>query len=226
LSANAAVQPIASPVAAGRSHLFSKLGSFIGLVPLGLWTTVHLWNNLAAFAGARAWSESVTHHTNPATDKLGLTALLLFILWHTVWGLGRMKASSPNAQPYLGNWRWWLQRLSALGLLAFLGAHLYLAKLEPLMRTGQPETFADIAAHMAHNPPTLIVYILGIAAIAYHLGNGLWNFSFSFGLITSQRGLKWGTWVAALVVIALLIIGWLAVFALWQGGQPFPTPAD
>ncbi|HUB08826.1 MAG TPA: succinate dehydrogenase [Myxococcales bacterium] len=226
MSATAAAQPLASPAAAGRSYLFSKLGSFIGLVPLGVWTTIHLWNNLAAFAGARAWNENVTHHPNRIGELFGLSALVLFILWHTVWGLSRMKASSPNGQPYLGNWRWWLQRISAVGLLLFLGAHLYLAKLEPLMKTGRPETFEDIAAHMAHHAPTLIVYILGIAAIAYHLGNGLWNFSFSFGLITSQRGLKWGTWAAALVVIALLIIGWLAVFALWQAGQPFPVPAD
>ncbi|MHB8420975.1 MAG: succinate dehydrogenase/fumarate reductase transmembrane subunit [Myxococcales bacterium] len=225
MSADAAAQTL-PPAAASRSYLLGKLGSFIGLVPLGAWATVHLWNNLAAFGGPVRWSNNVTRHPNRVGELLGLSALILFILWHTVWGLSRVAKAKPNGQPYLGNWRWWLQRVSALGLLLFLGAHLYLAKIEPLLKTGRPETFQDLAAHMAHNPPTLIVYILGIAAIAYHLGNGLWNFSFSFGLITSQRGLKWGTWVAALVVIALLIVGWLAVFALWQAGQPFPTPAD
>lgn len=226
MSANAAAPSLATPAVAGRRFAFAKLGSFIGLIPLGVWTAVHLWSNLAAFDGATRWSENVTHHANRLGELFGLSALVLFILWHTLWGLRRMRAGKPNAQPYFGNLRWWLQRLSALGLLGFLGAHVYLAKLEPLLETGRPEPFQDLAAHMAHNPPTLIVYILGIAAIAYHLGNGLWNFSFSFGLLTSQRGLKWGTWVAALVVVALLIVGWLAVFALWQAGQPFPVPAD
>jgi succinate dehydrogenase / fumarate reductase cytochrome b subunit len=137
-----------------------------------------------------------------------------------------MAAAKPNASPYFGNLRWWLQRITAIGLFFFIIAHLYLAKFQPLIATGHAETFESMAAHMGHHPPTLFVYIFGIAAIAYHLGNGLWNFSFSFGLLTSQRGLKWGAWVSALAVVALLIIGWLAVFALWQAGQPFPAPLD
>ncbi len=221
-----ATSTLPAPAALSRRYVLEKLGSFIGLIPLGLWTAVHLWNNLAAFGGAQRWNESVTHHANPTGELVGLGALIFFVLWHTIWGITRMKKAKPNGQPYLGNWRWWLQRVSAVGLLFFIGAHLVLAKFEPLFETGRPETFQDIAAHMAHHPPTLIVYVLGIAAIAYHLGNGLWNFSFSFGLLTSQRGLKWGTWIAALVVVALLVVGWLAVYALWQAGQPFPVPAD
>lgn len=224
MSATATTLP--APAALSRRYVLEKLGSFVGIVPLGLWTAVHLWNNLSAFSGARAWNESVTHHSNATGELVGLATLIFFLVWHAIWGIVRMAKGKPNAQPFLGNWRWWLQRITAIGLFFFIGAHLVLAKFEPLFETGRPETFQDIAAHMAHHPPTLVVYILGIAAIAYHLGNGLWNFCFSFGLLTSQRGLKWGTWVATFVVLVLLVVGWLAVFALWQAGQPFPVPAD
>ena len=220
------VAPIVAPAVASRRYLRAKLGSFIGLFPLGIWTFAHLWSNLAAFDGARHWQNAVTIHSNRTGELLGFSALVLFILWHTVWGLSRMFEAKPNGLPELGNVRWWLQRLSALGLLGFLGAHIWLAKLQPLLTTGRPESFHDLAAHMAHHLPTLTVYILGIAAVAYHLGNGLWNFTFSFGLVTSQRGLARMSWVAGVAVVALLLVGWLAVFALWQAGQPFPTPLD
>ena len=226
MSATTANSTLVAPAVAGRRFVIAKLGSFIGLVPLGVWTANHLWNNLAAFSGGAEWSESVTHHANPIGDYMGLAALIIFILWHAVWGIQRIAASKGNTHPYYGNLRWWLQRISAIGLFFFIAAHLYLAKFQPLIATGHPETFQSMAAHMAHHLPTLGVYILGIAAIAFHLGNGLWNFSFSFGLLTSQRGLKWGAWVSALVVVALLIVGWLAVFALWKAGQPFPAPVD
>jgi succinate dehydrogenase / fumarate reductase, cytochrome b subunit len=226
VSATAADSTLVAPAVAGRRFVIAKLGSFVGLVPLGVWTAAHLWSNLAAFSGGAQWSESVTHHANPTGEYFGLAALLLFIVWHAVWGIQRMAAAKPNASPYFGNLRWWLQRITAIGLFFFIIAHLYLAKFQPLIATGHAETFESMAAHMGHHPPTLFVYIFGIAAIAYHLGNGLWNFSFSFGLLTSQRGLKWGAWVSALAVVALLIIGWLAVFALWQAGQPFPAPLD
>ncbi|MHB1845762.1 MAG: succinate dehydrogenase/fumarate reductase transmembrane subunit [Deltaproteobacteria bacterium] len=219
-------EAIASPVAQGRRYTVAKIGSFVGLVPLGLWTAVHLWSQLAAFNGAAAWSRSVTEFPNRSGELVGLTLLLFFIVWHAIWGFQRMGASKPNGYAHLGNARWWLQRLSAIGLFFFIGAHVWLAKLHPLLETGQPESFADMAAHMAHHAPTLVVYILGVAALAYHLGNGLSNFCFSFGLVTSQRGLAWSARVAFLVVLGLLAVGWLAIYALWQAGQPLPIPLD
>ncbi len=225
MSAEATSLP-AAPAVMGRAHLRAAIGSFVGLVPLGIWTTVHLWNNLAAFGGARQWERSVTFHQNPLTDYAGFWALAIFIVWHAFWGIRRTKRGQPNGYPYLGNARWWLQRITAIGLLLFLGAHIWLAKLHPRLVTQQAESFNDLAAHMAHHAPTLIVYLLGIAAIAYHLGNGLWNFAFGFGIVTSQRGMKCATWVTGLVVVALLAVGWLAVFALWHAGQPLPAPAD
>ncbi len=226
MSADAATATALSPAAAGRQYTLAKIGSFVGLVPAGIWTAFHLWHQLAAFNGPDAWARSVTEFPNRDGELVGLGLLLLFIVWHIVWGFRRMRLGKPNGYQYLGNARWWLQRITALGLFFFIGAHVWLAKLEPLVETGRPETFQDLAAHMAHHAPTLFVYILGVAAVAYHLGNGLWNFCFSFGIVTSQRGLAWTTRVALLVVAVLLVIGWLAVYALWHAGQPFPAPLD
>lgn len=225
-SAASSLAPALPPSAMGRRWVLERLGSFIGIAPLGVWTTVHLWNNLSAFAGPLAWSDAVTHHENLAGGYAGFVAVLTFLIWHAVWGLQRLLTARPNASPYLGNWRYWLQRLSGIGLLLFLGAHIFLAKLQPLFETGRPEPFADLAAHMAHNPPTLAVYLLGVLGIAYHLGNGVSNFLFSFGLVSSQRGLRSATWVSALLFGALAAVGLAAIYAVFVAGQPYPTPID
>jgi succinate dehydrogenase cytochrome b subunit len=132
--------------------------------------------------------------------------------------------SRPNARiGWFSNVRYIVQRLSAVGLLLFLGAHLYLAWFEPRILEGRPEPFAEIAREMHYNTPTLIVYVLGILAIAYHLANGLWSFlSMGWGLTVSKQGIAWMERVALLLFFVLLIVGWSAVYGLYSGGAQYP----
>ena len=116
-----------------------------------------------------------------------------------------------------------MQRLSAIGLLFFLGAHLYLAWFEPRFIHGRPEPFAEISREMHFHGPTLWVYILGVLAIAYHLANGLWSFlSMGWGLTVSKSGIAWMERVSLLLFVALLAIGWAAIYALYAGGANYP----
>src|ERR1019366_929938 len=75
VSATTADSTAVSPQELGQRFVIAKLGSFVGLIPLGIWTAFHLWNNLAAFAGAAQWSEAVTHHNNQIGENFGLAAL-------------------------------------------------------------------------------------------------------------------------------------------------------
>src|SRR5690242_7458767 len=73
-----------------RSFLVSRLGSLLALLPLGVWTAHHLWNNLAAFSGGNVWEARVTGHSSSASAALVMACVLVPLLWHTVWGIGRM----------------------------------------------------------------------------------------------------------------------------------------
>jgi succinate dehydrogenase / fumarate reductase, cytochrome b subunit len=205
--------------ATARQFLVSRLGSLLALLPLGVWTANHLWNNLAAYNGGPAWQEAVESHASVATTALVMACVLVPLVWHTVWGIGRMfRTRSSNAR-YFGSLRYWLQRASAVGLLAFLGAHLWLAWAQPRFFEGRPEPFADIAHEMHHHLPTLLVYILGVLAIAYHLANGLWSFfTMGWGLAVSKSAIGWLERVAILTFLCLLAIGWAAVYALYAAG--------
>jgi succinate dehydrogenase / fumarate reductase cytochrome b subunit len=109
-----------------------------------------------------------------------------------------------------------------VGLLLFLGAHLYLAWFEPRILKGRPEPFSDIAREMHFHTPTLIVYVLGVLGIAYHLANGLWSFlTMGWGVTVSQSGIAWMERVSLLLFFVLLAIGWAAIYALYAGGAAY-----
>jgi len=215
---NASAEPAARSIA--RDFLLARLGSLFALVPVGVWTTVHLWNQLAAYTSPQAWQESVTGHRSNAGAALAFTLVLLPLLWHTLWGIIRMVRSRPTVRiGWFSNLRYVLQRLSALGLLLFLGAHLWLAWFRPRFVEGAPEPFAEIAHEMRFHTPTLAVYVLGILGIAYHLANGLWSFlSMGWGVTVSKSGIAWMERVSLLFFFALLAIGWAAIYGLYRAG--------
>jgi succinate dehydrogenase cytochrome b subunit len=214
-AANTAVRRIDS------GFLRARMGSLLAIAPLGVWTVLHLWNNLSAFQGPAAWQHEVTEYGHPLAFFAASLVALLPLALHTIWGIGRIVSVRPNNVRYkfFANLKYALQRLSALGLVGFLGAHLWLAMLRPRLTTKQPEPFADIAHEMHHHLPTLVVYLLGVLGVAYHLANGIHTFTMGWGIVTSRRALRKLEIVVWLVFLGLLAMGWSAVYALWDAGR-------
>ena len=208
------------PAAAGgdRSFVRARLGSLLAFFPLGIWSVNHLWNNLAAFQGAEKWSAAVTEYPHPAAQIATGVVVLVPLALHTAWGIKRLASSRPNNIRYgfFANLKYALQRLSAIGLLLFLGAHLWLAMLHPRLTTGRPEPFQDIAREMHFHGPTLAVYLLGTLGLAYHLANGLHTFTMGWGLVASRRALTKLNWLAVLLFLIFLAMGWGGVYALYS----------
>ncbi|MFZ5470876.1 MAG: succinate dehydrogenase [Myxococcota bacterium] len=201
--------------------LWARWGSVLSLVPLGVWTVNHLWDNLSAFRGAAAWERSVTEYAHPVSHALTLFLVLGPLFLHTVWGVQRVLSARPNnlAYPFFENLKYLLQRMAAVGVLFFLGAHLWLAMLQPRLLEGRPEPFEDIARTMRFHGPTLLVYLLGTLGVAYHLANGLFGFAWTWGLATGRKGFARVGVLSVVVFVALLAMSWGVVWALWQAGD-------
>ena len=206
--------------AAAASFMRSRLGSLLAVFPLTIWTVAHLFNNLSAFRGAAAWQADVTEYKNPVVFFVSTTVALLPLVLHSIWGIGRLFSVQPNTTKYryFSNFKYALQRLSAIGVLFFLGAHIWLALLSPRLTTGKGETFVDISREMHHHLPTLVVYILGTLGVAYHLANGLQTFCMGWGIVTSQRALKRLSLTVYALFLVLLGMSWGVVYALWEAG--------
>lgn len=222
-----ATQINASAAKARASFFSDRLASILAFAPLGVWTTFHLYENLAAFQGSQAWEKSVT-----GSSPLGVLLTSIIVLgplaWHTFWGLGRIFKTKPNYPQYgyFANLKFIVQRLSALGLLAFIVAHVWMAFLKPRLIDGHPEQFAHIAHHMRFHAPTLIVYVLGVLAVAYHLANGLHTGLMSWGAVTSRRALQRAHGVGIAFFFVLLAMGYGSIFALWKAGPSVEVDAD
>ena len=202
------------------SFLRSRLGSLLAVVPLGVWTVNHLWNNLSAFQGAAQWQADVTEYRHPLVFFASGTVALLPLVLHTIWGIGRLVSAKPNNVKYkfFANLKYTVQRLSAIGVMLFLGAHIWLALLHPRITTGRPEPFADIAHEMHHHLPTLAVYLLGTLGVSYHLANGLQSFAMGWGVVASRRALKRLDSAVIGLFLVLLAMSWGAIYALWDAG--------
>ncbi|WP_164008043.1 succinate dehydrogenase [Pyxidicoccus trucidator] len=203
--------------------LKSRLGSFLAVVPLSIWVVNHLWDNLSAFNGAAAWETSVTSYSNPFAQAFTLIIVLLPLLMHTGWGIVRLFSFKPNNVSYsnYGNLKYLVQRISAVGVLFFLGAHIWLAFLHPRLVEGHPEPFSDIAREMHHHMPTLIVYLLGTLGTAYHLANGLQSFAMSWGIFASDRSMRRFEPVVIGLFLLLTAMSWAVIYALYTAGAAF-----
>lgn len=208
---------------ADPSFLRARLGSLLAVVPLGIWTVGHLWNNLSAFSGAAAWEHAVTDYGHPVAFFASSLVAMLPIVLHTIWGIGRITSAKPNLghYSYFANLKYVLQRLSAIGLLLFLGAHIWKAMLEPRMMHGHAEVFSDIADQMRHHMPTLGVYVLGVLGIAYHLSNGIHTFCMGRGIVSSRDALRKLQGLVVVLFLALLAMGWGVIYALWDAGAAY-----
>ena len=213
-----AAAPLAQRI--DKSFLRARMGSLLAVVPLGVWTVNHLWNNLSAFKGGAAWQADVTEYGHPLAFFATSVVALLPLVLHTVWGISRLTTAKPNNVKYKNftNVKYALQRLSAIGVMLFLGAHIWLAMLHPRLTTGRPEPFADIAHQMHHHGPTLAVYALGTLGVSYHLANGLHSFAMGWGIVTSRRALRKLESVVVFVFLLLLAMSWGAVYGLWEAG--------
>lgn len=209
-----------APAGRRRSFLSSRLASALALAPLGVWTIDHVWDNLAAFSGPNEWQAAVTGHSHPVALVITSAVVLAPLVLHTIWGLDRLRTSRPNNARYgtFANLKYLLQRLSAVGVLLFLGAHIWLAFIRPRFVLGHAETFADISREMRHHGPTLVVYLLGTLGVAYHLANGVYGVAMGWGLAASRSSLK-KVEIASLALFAgLLAMSWGAVYAFWRAG--------
>ena len=222
MSTTAAPVEVKAPSYDG-AFIAHRLGSILALLPLGVWTAIHVWNQLAIFRGGQAWQAQVTEYQHPYASLLLSIVVLVPLALHTIWGLGRLRSTRPNNMRYgfFDNLRYVLQRAAAVGVLLFLGAHLWLAFLHPRFVEGHPEAWDDIAREMRYNIPTLPVYLLGTLGVAYHLGNGIASIGMGWGLTASKKGMvRWQAFGIALFVL-LWAMSWGALYKLYDLGGSY-----
>jgi succinate dehydrogenase / fumarate reductase cytochrome b subunit len=201
-----------------RSYWLGKLFSLVGIVPLGIYVILHLYNNLRSLYGEESFNQHLAQgRSMPLIVPLTILVIWIPIAFHGLYGLIAMKKSRPNLGRfrYFDNLKYVIQRLSGIGLLLFIPAHVFKTRIEPGLE-GKSLDFLHMAEGL-HEPLTLTIYILGVLGVAYHLANGIWQFSIGWGLATSQRGMNRVQILSFVVFVALLVMGYGAIWGFIRG---------
>lgn len=195
--------------------------SFLGLVPLGIYTIAHLWTNLSSLGGPCLFDAALlASRRHPAFLILEIL-LGLAILLHVVVGVRLMLNWRPSQRntKSLHGLKFLLQRLSGIGLLLFLVAHIINARIMPVLKGRGHEDFFGMRHAFQHDPATLPVYILGLLGISFHLANGLWTFLLTWGITVTPSAQRKSQWISILFFVALLVMSGLVLYGFLQPAQ-------
>jgi len=227
-----------------KAWVAKRIHSFVGIVPLGIYLILHLSRNMSTLAGPEAFDAAVrASWARPINYVWTVLLVYLPLAYHAIYGMMltvRGEKTNFFKYPNFENLRYVFQRLSALGLLGFLFAHIFLTRVHvsagwlasPDVNPDGQVTFGYFATHMWDlTKGTVFVYLLGILATVYHLSNGLSTFCISWGITTGANAMKKANIVALVFGLVLLAMGYAAVLGFFIHGTPgvdfaeFVTPA-
>jgi len=196
-----------------RAFWLRKLHSLSGLVPVGAFMCVHLFENHSAVHGPKAFGETVTKiDQTPFLVGIEVFGIWIPILFHAIFGMVIVFEAKPNvtAHPYGRNWLYVMQRVS--GVVAFAYIVFHFANFRWRRQEFLQAPYADVAETLA-NPWVLGFYVVGIAACVFHLANGIQGFLFSWGVTVGPRAKRLAGLASAGFGVALFALGMRALFA-------------
>lgn len=214
----------------GRNEfLIRRVHSLSGLLPVGLYMTMHLVVNSTILLGPETFQAQVDQ-----INSLG--KLLPFVEWpfiflplifHAVVGVWICFEANPNTAnyPFTRNWRYTLQRVT--GMIAFfyilfhiLHMHRYGMPLNAMVGAAPGAAFARFDHHEAAATaaaalaPVFIkaIYAVGVLACVFHFANGLWTMGITWGVWVSPKAQRRADVLITGFGVAVLCIGWAAIF--------------
>ncbi|ATW24414.1 succinate dehydrogenase [Candidatus Formimonas warabiya] len=189
------------------NYLIRKVHSLLGIIPVGIFLMVHLSLNSTVFFGGYA-NYLVTVEWMKGLPLIMVAEVVIIgipILFHALYGLWIVYVAKNNVLkfPYLRNWAFYLQRITAVITLVFLLAHVVsLRFLEH-----EPAAVIQSLAGSLHHPLFFILYAVGVLSALFHFANGLFTFLISWGIAEGDKAQRIFTWCSGAVFAALGILG-------------------
>jgi succinate dehydrogenase / fumarate reductase cytochrome b subunit len=220
-----------------------RLHSLTGLVPVGAYLAFHLATNAAILDGLGAYQHRVDQIAG-----LGPTTILLLewpfiflpILFHGIVGMFIVCRGKRNVAqyPYLGNFRYTLQRWTGVAAMVFVLWHVFhmhgwlrfewwhegLARRLGGARFNPADAFSAAAA-IRSSLWIQAFYMVGVLACVYHLANGIWTFGITWGIWTSPNAQRWANVPCLGAGIFLAVLGVAALVGMVTVERPAAAPA-
>ena len=205
-----------------RTFLLRKLHQITGIVPLGTFFLVHMYTNSAAMGGRESFNEHVKGiHDIPYLLFAEIFGIFLPLIYHSVYGIFISAETRPNVgnYGYGRNWFYIFQRVTGIFLFFFLMFHIlnFRFGMIPGLNTtpiaGHANEAFQIVAAEFKNIGIMILYILGVAATAWHLAYGLFLFAVDWGIVIGEKAQKYSLYASVAVSVLLFLVGTNAAVA-------------
>lgn len=216
-----------------NTFLLRKLHQITGIVPLGAFFFVHMFTNSKAMSGEKVFNDAVAdiHHI-PYLLFVEIFGIFLPLLFHSIYGIiisGEARMNNFN-YGYGRNWFYTFQRITGGFLFFFIFFHilnLRFGLIPGLESYGNPvagnaDKAFDIVAAEFQNKGILTLYILGIAATAWHLAYGLWLFAVDWGIVIGEKAQKYALYACLALAFGLFAVGTNAAIAFVRPCGLFP----
>lgn len=199
-----------------RTFILRKLHQLTGVVPLGLFFFVHMFTNSKAMNGEASFEKAVQDiHDIPFLLFLEIFGIFLPLIFHSVYGIIISSEARPNvfSYGYGRNWFYIIQRATGIFLFFFIFFHILnfrfglVPGLNQTPIAGNAASSFNIVSYEFSIPWVMALYILGIAATAWHLAYGFWLFAVDWGIVIGEKAQKYALYACAALAIGLFGVG-------------------
>ena len=203
------------------SHfLLRRIHSLTGVVPVGLFLVYHLYLQLYLHYGAEIYNNEVnSFYESPLATWSLVIVVYIHLLFHSL--LGVLLVFENKVQPsytYFSHLLYLLQRISGIGVLLFIIAHVWNAKLGPWIAGTWGTHFEHLSSGFADPETGMLtktVYLLGVLGAVFHFANGLNTFCITWGIALTPTSQKRVRFFSILVFIILTASAFYALAAIW-----------
>ena len=181
-----------------------------------------MFTNSKAVAGEASFEKAVQDiHDIPYLLFIEIFGIFLPLMFHSVYGVIISAEAKPNVitYGYGRNWFYFVQRATGIFLFAFILFHVLnlrfglMPGLNMTPVAGNADLAYDIVAGEFSIPWVLALYILGVAATAWHLAYGFWLFAVDWGIVIGQRAQKYALYACVALAFGLFAVGANAALA-------------
>ena len=186
-----------------------RLHSLSGILPIGVFLANHFFINSFSVGGQPAFNDKVhLLRSLPYLVLIETFGIFLPIAFHAVLGVLIYREAKFNNRrlSYAHNHMFTLQRITGVILIFFISYHVLFTRFAHHFGYDTSDMFTLL--HEKFRSPWLFgIYVVGVLAASYHLGNGLFGFSIHWGLATSRAGQRRMARVGMLVAVVFAMVG-------------------
>jgi succinate dehydrogenase / fumarate reductase cytochrome b subunit len=191
-----------------------RLHSLLGIMPVGLFLLEHFFTNSFAWHGAAAYNEKIEFFQSlPYLLAIEIAFIFLPLLFHGIYGLYIVWTGKQNvlSYGYARNWMYFIQRVTGVILILFIGWHLWTTRLSNLFFG--TEVSYDLIHNLVTSPITFWWMVLGIVSASFHLANGLWSFCIVWGITIGPKAQERMGYLTIGLWLILSFVGVRALYA-------------